>query len=183
MGHRAPLRRTRVLLVAVPVVIVVLAAAAFAALSGDDSAPTGSAAPGSSAIVLTEPTPGASESDTTPRFAGSATHDGDSSARITVRVYDGAVVSGRPVRTSRVISDSSGGWSIENGTPLKPGTYTARAEQRGGGQPTRRSTPVTFTIADPGANERDPALIAAGDIASCGADTGRRADGGRWSPS
>jgi hypothetical protein len=172
MGHRAAPRHTRVLLVAVPVVIVVLAAAAFMALSGDDSAPAGSAAPGSSAIVLTEPTPGASESDTTPRFAGSATHDGDTGARIAVRVYDGAEVAGRPVRTSRVITDSSGGWSVENGTPLKPGTYTARAEQRGGGQPTRRSTPVTFTVSDPGVGGGDPALIAAGDIASCGSMLG-----------
>jgi hypothetical protein len=89
-----------------------------------------------------------------------------------VRVYKGEGVSGPVLRLPRVISDRSGQWSVEDGSPLAPGTYNARAVQRLEGGATRYSSPVTFTVAAPEAADHAPALIAAGDIASCGSARG-----------
>ena len=38
--------------------------------------------------------------------------------KISVRVYSGSDTSGSLVRTSQVIADRAGNWSVEDGTPL-----------------------------------------------------------------
>jgi hypothetical protein len=118
--------------------------------------------------TLTAPANASSTTDSTPRFAGVAGTARGDLATVSVEIYSGSTVTGSPLRTAQVIAGADGKWTLEDGTALSPGTYTARALQSDTAGNTGNSAAVTFTVGAPPAEGSDPALIAAGDIASCG---------------
>ena len=71
-----------------------------------------------------------------------------------------------------MIPGPDGKWSVEDGAALPPGVYTARVAQKDSDGRTGMSAAVPFTITSPPAAGEDPALIAAGDIGSCGSSKG-----------
>jgi hypothetical protein len=151
--------------VLVAVVIVVALAAVLASGSGDTT-PHNATSDGTQDERLAEPV-GGDTTDETPRFAGSTGEAAGAGEKVTVRVYRGAEASGRPIRSTSIIPDEDGDWSLEDGKALKPGVYTARATSAG-----VSSSPVTFSVQASKPDEDDPSLLAAGDIASCGSSQG-----------
>ena len=127
----------------------------------------------SPSVWFSAPAAGSTTTDTTPMYAGTlGTARGDLPTA-TVRTYAGTSASGTPLRTLQVIAGRDGKWSVEDGTALSPGVYTASVSQTDtAGNVGLFSSPVTFTVASPPAPGDDPALIAAGDIGSCGSSQG-----------
>ncbi len=134
--------------------------------SQDKKMPTSNA--GAPAPVLDEPVDGSATTDSTPTFAGTVETASGDVPTVKVRVYKGSEVSGAPLRRSQIIAGRDGKWSLEDGTPLAPGTYTAQAAQTDRAGDAGLSDAVTFTVDPPREVGDAPALIAAGDIADCG---------------
>ena len=87
--------------------------------------PVGVTAP---ALTLAAPVNGSSINKNTPTFSGSAgTAPGDLPG-ITVRLYEGASVSGTLLQTLNTTA-SGAGWSVAASAALADGTYTAQASQ------------------------------------------------------
>ncbi|MDQ2760474.1 MAG: hypothetical protein M3Y17_08580 [Actinomycetota bacterium] len=112
------------------------------AIKSADQAASASSAP---SVTLTAPAQGAFVSDAQPVFAGFAgTAPGDS-ARINVALYRGSQVRGRPFGTASVARSGST-WSGRWPRVLRPGSYTARAQQGDDAGSTGYSAPHTFRI-------------------------------------
>jgi hypothetical protein len=116
------------------------------------------------AITLGTPADGATTSDATPAFAGTAgTAPGDS-ATVTVDIWAGSAISGSPARTlTATRSGTTGAYSVSPSSALPDGVHTARAEQSDNAGNVGRSATTTFTV-DP-STAGDPTIAAAGDIA------------------
>ena len=84
------------------------------------------------------PPNGASTSDSTPAFTGSAGTAAGDSTQVRVLVYAGLSDSGTPV-ANLTASRSGASFSVVAASALPVGTYTARAEQQDGAGNTGRS--------------------------------------------
>ena len=122
------------------------------AVSNDEAAPSAADAvtrldQTAPAIALTSPADGAVTQDSTPTFAGTAgIAPGDSSAvKVTVSSASGDVVA-----TLDATADASGNWSVDAGSPLANGDYSARATQVDDAGNSADSSAHKFTVAVPG---------------------------------
>ena len=124
--------------------------------------------PTTPAPTLTAPAAGSRTTDATPAYTGRAGIARGDANPIALKVYGGTSASGSPVQTTELGVEPSGEYSLEPGSALAAGTYTAQVEQRDTAGQVGRSAAVTFTIDPPvPPSPADPALIAAGDIAYC----------------
>ncbi|MGH2945477.1 MAG: LamG-like jellyroll fold domain-containing protein, partial [Solirubrobacteraceae bacterium] len=115
-------------------------------------------------VTLANPEDDATISDATPRFSGTAGTEATDEDSVTVAVYDGDTATGTPVQTLTAARSSSGSWSVESGSALADGTYTARATQEDAAGNAGVSSANTFTVSTaPAASS--PVIAAAGDIA------------------
>jgi len=80
------------------------------------------------AVTITTPSAGASLSDATPTFAGTAGDQPGDSATVTVRLYPGTGTTGTPAATFTA-QRSGTTWNVDAPTALADGPYTAVAEQ------------------------------------------------------
>ena len=97
------------------------------------------------AVTLTQPAQGSTTTDPTPTFAGQAGTEVGDDPHVTVKVYAGSVAEGTPIETLVVLADFTGVYTIDAGTALLDGTYTARAEQSDAGG-TGYSSANTFVV-------------------------------------
>jgi hypothetical protein len=116
-------------------------------------------------VALNSPAHATSTSDTTPTFAGTAGAASGDSQSVTVRVYSGLDAFGTPVQTLSAARQGTS-YSVDAGSALAPGTYTAQASQSDASGNTGRSSANTFAVAS-SAPSPQRVLVAAGDIASC----------------
>ena len=97
--------------------------------------------------VLTAPAMQARTNDSTPTFSGAggiAANDGDA---VVVEVYPGGSAAGAPVARLEATRDTgTGRFSVDAGTPLADGTYTARVTQLDAAGNVGASVPRSFTI-------------------------------------
>jgi hypothetical protein len=106
-------------------------------------------APGSApAVTISSPAAGAQlPSGSSPTFSGTASTGSTVSSTVGVLLYSGSSASGTPVRTL-ASSEAGGSWSVNAGSALPAGTYTAVAEQSDLASPpdSGLSVPVTFSV-------------------------------------
>ena len=100
------------------------------------------------AVTLTAPRSGTSISSHEPTFSGAAGVAAGDTPGVTLKLYAGHGVSGRPAM-SLTRTPNAGAWSLTLSTPLPYGTYTAQATQADSAGNLGRSTASTFTIAPP----------------------------------
>ncbi len=101
------------------------------------------------AVTLTTPEQGSESRDTTPIYSGTAGNELGDSPTVTVEVYAGSVIPESPPLETLSATRTLTSWSVEDPTPLAPGTYTARARQMDDSGNEGISAPVTFTILAP----------------------------------
>ena len=119
-------------------------------------------------VSLTVPANGSTSSDARPVRRARRPTGAGTCRRSRSRSTPGSDTSGSLVRTSQVIADRAGNWSVEDGdAALARHVHGARRADDTAGR-VGQSSAVTFTIGAPPAPNSDPALITAGDIASCG---------------
>jgi hypothetical protein len=104
---------------------------------------------GPAGLALTQPAAGASVNTSSPVFAGTAGTSAGDSKTITVSVYKGGAVRGKPIGKART-TESGGNWSVTWPHQLALGLYTARASQTDNAGHTTRSRAHRFIVV-PGA--------------------------------
>ncbi len=97
------------------------------------------------ALTLTQPAPGSTIKDQAPMFGGAAGDALGDSTQVTVVLYAGIKIKGKPVGTMQV-TRSGATWSGIWPKPLKLGRYTAQAKQSDDAGHTATTRPVTFRI-------------------------------------
>jgi hypothetical protein len=118
-------------------------------------------------VTLSTPAPQTTTLEAAPAFAGAASATLLDEARVTVRVWKGPRMRGRSLMVVRGSRFRSGTWNARPAVELRPGVYTARAEQRDRAGNRGFSAPTTFTIRASEARG-GRTILAAGDIADCG---------------
>jgi hypothetical protein len=108
-------------------------------------------------LAITGPGVGFISRSRFPTLTGTAGDGPGDSPTVTVRIFDGADTSGA-LRTSLSATRTGATWSVTPTTPIPAGTYTAQASQLGGNGGTGVSSPVTFTIVQPGDRDHDGLL-------------------------
>ena len=111
---------------------------AHAVAAGDETAPE---------VTLTAPADGSSTLDTTPELAGVAGTAAGDSETVAIQVRAGKRTSG-PVESTLTATRLGVAWT-RDAQELTPGTYTVQAEQSDAAGNVGRSSPATFTIAEP----------------------------------
>ena len=120
------------------------------ALNGESVDPTPSTAQWAvdtttPAISLATPANGSATNENKPTFSGAAgTETGDSSS-IEVKIYSGSSTTGSPMQTLSATA-SAGSWSVQAGSALSDGAYTAQAEQEDAAGNVGKSSAATFTV-------------------------------------
>ncbi len=107
---------------------------------------------------LTQPADGETTNDDTPTFAGMVGAHANDLATVTVRVYEGASVSGDPFQTRSATRRSDGRYSVDASPPLPDGTYTAQTSQDDSLGHTGYSAAATFVV-DTGADDLTPPTV------------------------
>ena len=98
------------------------------------------------AVTITQPVPGSTTTAAEPTFSGAAANGFGDGSQVTLNVYSGAAVSGKPVQTLQV-ARSGATWSATLDSPLAVGTYTAQATQSDLAGDVGSSAPVKFSVA------------------------------------
>ncbi|HTB69654.1 MAG TPA: Ig-like domain-containing protein, partial [Solirubrobacteraceae bacterium] len=97
-------------------------------------------------VQVTSPANGSFINSVKPVISGTAGNASGDQPTVTVKIYEGATVSGSPTQTLGV-TRSGGSWSTGGSGPqLAEGTYTLQAEQSDEAGNTGTSAPSTFTI-------------------------------------
>jgi len=117
-------------------------------------------------VTLTTPAPLTTTRDASPAFAGAASATLLDEPRVAVRIWRGPRVAGRSILLFRGGRLRSGTWGARPEVALRPGVYTARAEQRDRAGNRGLSTPTTFRIRA-GEPSGGTTVLTAGDIAGC----------------
>ena len=97
-------------------------------------------------ISLTAPSAGATTSNSTPTFAGTAGTSAGDLAAVTVKVYPGSSATGTPTETLNVTRNADGSYRVDASPALADGVWTAQAEQSDASGNIGRSGAVTFTV-------------------------------------
>jgi hypothetical protein len=118
-------------------------------------------------VTLSTPAPQTTTRDAAPSFAGAASATLLDEPRVAVRIWKGPRMRGRSLMLVRGNRLRSGTWNARPALGLRPGVYTARAEQRDRAGNRGLSAPTTFTIRA-GEAVGGRTILAAGDIADCG---------------
>jgi peptidoglycan/xylan/chitin deacetylase (PgdA/CDA1 family) len=99
-------------------------------------------------VTLSQPANGATLTNGSPTFSGTAGSANGDSSLVTVKLYAGSSATGTPLQTLSATRQGTS-YSVGVSAPLANGTYTARAEQQDAAPHTGFSTANTFTIGVP----------------------------------
>jgi hypothetical protein len=108
-------------------------------------------------LAITGPGPGFTSRSRFPTLTGTAGNAPGDDPAVTVRIFSGADTSGALVTTLSA-PRSATAWSVTPTSPIPAGTYTAQASQKGANGGIGVSSPVTFTIVQPGDRDHDGIL-------------------------